>query len=95
MRYAEGIEPLSSLETRSVELLRKARETGEPVLLTEAGKPAAVLQDAVSYQRQRDALMLLKLAVQGERDYRQGAVLDHKEADAHFREKLAGLELRD
>lgn len=36
LNYAKGIEPLSALESRSAEILKTARETGCPVLLTRA-----------------------------------------------------------
>ncbi len=95
MNYAKGIEPLSALESRSAELVQTARDTGNPVLLTEEGRPTAVLQDVDSFQRQRDTLALLKLVVQGENDYRRGDVLSHSEADSHFRRKLADLKSSD
>lgn len=95
MNYAKGIEPFSALESRSAELLREARESGSPVLLTEDGRPAAVLQDIAAYQRQRDTLALLKLVIQGENDYRRGDVLDHQAADAHFQGKLDALRSRE
>jgi prevent-host-death family protein len=94
MNYAKATEPLSSLKTRSADLIRHSKETGQPVILTRNGRPAAILQDIETYQRQRDALLLLKLAMQGERDYRRGDVLSDEEADAHFRSKLEELAAR-
>ena len=91
MSYSDVIEPATALKTRLSELLRRARETGQPVILTQKGKAAAVLQDLASYERQRRSLLFLKLVAQGERDYREGAVLSDEEADAHFRSKLAEL----
>lgn len=88
MNYAKATEPLSSLKTRSAALIRHAKETGQPVILTRNGRPAAILQDVETYQRQREALILLKLAMQGEQDYRQGDVLSDSEADDHFRKRL-------
>lgn len=95
MNYAKATEPWSSLETRSTDLLRQAKESGQPVILTRDGRPAAILQDVATYQRQREALLLLKLTMQGEQDYRQGAVLSDTDADAHFRKKLAELADRE
>jgi prevent-host-death family protein len=94
MNYAEGIQPLTALRTRSTELIRSARETGQPVIITQNGKPTAVLLDIESYQRQRDALLFLKLVAQGEQDYQQGDVLSQSEADAHFRAKLEEIRSR-
>lgn len=95
MNYAKGIEPLSALKSNPEELLRTARESGRPILLTQEGRPAAVLQDAEAYQRQRDTLALLKLAVQGDRDYQNGNTMSHEEADNYFRRKLEALGSRD
>lgn len=94
MNYAKATEPLSSLKTRSAELIRHSKETGQPVILTRNGRPAAILQDVETYQRQREAMILLKLAMQGERDYRRGDVLTDAEADEHFRSKLDELASR-
>lgn len=91
MSYANTIEPATALKTRLTELLRKARESGQPVILTQNGKAAAVLQDMASYERQRRSLLFLKLVAQGERDYREGAILSDEDAVAHFRAKLAEL----
>ena len=43
MDYAKGIEPVTVLKTRSAELIRQAQETGQPIIITQNGKPTAVL----------------------------------------------------
>ena len=91
MDLPDAIEPVTVLKTRSAELIRRARETRQPVIITQNGKATAVLQDVDSYQRQRQALMLLKYIALGEKDLRDGAVLSDADADAHFRDKLKSL----
>jgi prevent-host-death family protein len=91
MDLPEAIEPVTVLKTRSAELIRRARETRQPVIITQNGKATAVLQDVESYQRQRDALLLLKYVALGEKDIREGAVLSDAEADTHFRDTLKAL----
>ncbi len=91
MDLRDAIEPVTVLKTRSAELIRRARETRQPVIITQNGKATAVLQDVESYQRQRQALVLLKYVALGERDLRDGAVLSDENADAHFRDKLKAL----
>lgn len=91
MDFSDAIEPVTVLKTRSAELIRKARETRQPVIITQNGKATAVLQDVESYQRQRQALLLLKYISLGERDLRNGEVLSDTDADAHFRDKLKSL----
>lgn len=91
MNYADAIEPVTALKTRTSELIRRARESGQPVVITQNGKATAILQDVASFQRDREALMLLKLAAQGDRDYRRGDVVSDAEADVHFRDRIEKL----
>jgi prevent-host-death family protein len=91
MDLPDAIEPVTVLKTRSAELIRRARETRQPVIITQNGKATAVLQDVDSYQRQRQALLLLKYVALGEKDLRDGAVLSDADAHTHFHDKLKSL----
>jgi len=91
MDFSDAIEPVTVLKTRSAELIRRARETRRPVIITQNGKATAVLQDVETYERQRRALAMLKYVSQGEKDLRDGDVLSDADANAHFRDKLQRL----
>ena len=91
MNYVEAIEPVTTLKSKSAELVRRARDSGQPIIITQNGKATAVLQDVESYQRQRQALLLLRYLARGDRDYRQGKLLSDSEADQHFRASLEAL----
>ena len=87
----EAIEPVTVLKTKSAELIRKARETGQPIVITQNGKATAVLQDVESFQKQRKALLLLKYLAQAEKEIRQGKGVSHAKAQQHFSRKLKDL----
>ena len=91
MDYAKGIEPVTVLKTRSAELIRQARETGQPIIITQNGKPTAVLQDVESFQRQREALTLLKVLAKGDQELSEGKVISHDEALRRIERKLKDL----
>jgi prevent-host-death family protein len=91
MKIATSIEPVTTLKTKAAELIRRVQATGQPVIITQHGRPTAILQDVESFQKQREAFLLLKLLSQGERDYRQGRVRTHRQAKAHFTKKLKEL----
>ena len=91
MNYVDDIEPVTVLKTRSAELIKRARETRQPVVITQNGKPTAVLQDVESFQRQRQTLLLLKALVQGDRDYQSGRSLTHKQAQIRLKKTLSRL----
>lgn len=91
MNFKEAIEPVTVLKTKSAELIRKAHDSGQPIVITQNGRATAVLQDVASYQRQREALLLLKFLARGDRDAREGKLVSDADADRHFRDKLATL----
>ncbi len=75
------------------EVLNSAALRMEEGIITQNGKATAVLQDIESYQRERQALSLLKYLARGDQDYREHKVISDKEADRRFRDKLAALEV--
>lgn len=77
MRHCRDIEPITGLKRRAAELIRTARETGTPVVITQNGKATAVIQDVETYERDRRALLLLRVLAQGDAQLREGEGIDH------------------
>jgi len=88
MSISEAIEPVTVLKTRSAELIRRARATRRPVIITQNGRATAVLLDVETYERQRKALHMLEYLARGEVDIREGRTVSDSEADTHFRSLL-------
>ena len=42
---SEAIEPITTLKAKGAELIRRAKETGQPIIITQNGKATAVLVD--------------------------------------------------
>ena len=91
MDYCDAIEPVSVLKSKSAELIRRARESGQPVIITQNGKATAVLQGIEDFQRQKEALLLLRYLAGGDQQIREGKTVSHAKATKHFKEKLATL----
>jgi prevent-host-death family protein len=91
MNVATGIEPITALKSRSAELIKRAKEARQPVVITQNGKPSAVLQDVESYQKQQDTLLLLKFLARGIEDSRAGRTLSHRAVERRFSEKFKSL----
>ncbi len=68
----DQIAPITELKLDAAALIEQAQERGAPIIITQNGRATAVLQDAKSYEDDRQAFALLKLAVQGEEDIAQG-----------------------
>jgi prevent-host-death family protein len=51
MNLSQDIQSLTDFKRKTLEFLRRLKETGHPVVLTINGKAEVVVQDAASYQR--------------------------------------------
>ena len=85
----QDIEPITTLKRAAAELIARAKERQGPIVITQNGKPTAVLQDVGAYERQRQALLLLKLVAQGEKDYEAGRTKTATQARTRIRKRLA------
>ena len=91
MKYSEAIEPVTTLKTKSAELIKRAKESGQPIIITQNGKATAVLVDVESFERQREALLLLRYLAVGGDEIGKGKGVSHQDALHHFERKLKEL----
>ena len=72
MNISKDIKPITYLKSRAADLLKQINQTHRPVVITQNGEPKAILQDLESYQSMRNAIGILKLISQGEKDIKKG-----------------------
>jgi len=60
-------ELVTTLKRHATRVLSDLRESGEPVLITEHGKPSAYLVDVDSYALMQDRMLILEGIARGER----------------------------
>ena len=72
MNSKEDIRPISYIKAHAAEILAQVNETHRPVYVTQNGEAKAVLLDPESYEGMKNALVLLKVLAQGERDIVDG-----------------------
>ena len=72
MNISKDIKPVTYLKSRAADLLKQINQTHRPVVITQNGEPKAVLQDPESYENMRNAIGILKLISQGEKDIKDG-----------------------
>lgn len=90
MELRQNIKPITYLKTNASHLITKLQETHHPIVITQNGKPKAVLQDIESYERIQKALLMLKLIVQGESDISRGNILENEAVMKKYGKKLVG-----
>lgn len=89
MDLSNDIEPVTALKRSAADLIARATDRHSPIVITQNGKPTAVLQDVHSYQRQQRVLHVLKLIAQGELDHRTGRVHDQASVDGLVSARLS------
>ena len=82
MKLKEDIKPVTYLKNNASQLVRAVSEQGRTVTITQNGEAKAVLMDVATYDRWKQAAVLMKLIAQGEADVAAERTLSEKEAFA-------------
>jgi len=88
LKLADDIVPIRDIRTRTAELLAKLKSKKRAIILTQRGRPVAVLEDIREYERQAEYLQLLESVLAGLRASEKGDVVSHKEALAELNKVL-------
>jgi prevent-host-death family protein len=88
MNISKDIKPITYLKSRAADLLKQINQTHRPVVITQNGEPKAILQDPESYQSMRNAIGILKLISQGEKDIKNGKSKSQEEVFADIEKIL-------
>ena len=68
-----SIVSLSEFKAKAAQMLSEMKAAEHPIILTQRGAASAVVHDYRVHQRLQNALLMLKLMVQGEADVARGA----------------------
>jgi prevent-host-death family protein len=79
MRLTEDIKPISYVKTHPADLIKEVTANRRPIVITQKGTARAVLLDIESYEKQKNALMMLRLVAQGEHDIKNGNLVKQDE----------------
>jgi prevent-host-death family protein len=82
VNVAEGIVPLGEFKAKAAQILRDLGETDEPLIITQNGRPAAVVLSPVAFEHIRERQRLLEAVAEGIADADEGRVHDHKSVRA-------------
>ena len=68
----QSIVSLSEFKAKAAQMLAEIQAAEHTIIVTQRGRASAVVQNVESYQRMQNALLMLKLMVEGEADASQG-----------------------
>lgn len=86
---SDPIISLSDFKSDASQWLKRLQEESDAVVLTQNGRASAVVQSYDTFQRQQQALLMLKLLAQGEADIAAGRLVPQEEVFAKLRERFA------
>ncbi len=86
---SDPIISLSDFKSDASQWLKRLQDESDAVVLTQNGRASAVVQSYDTFQRQQQALLMLKLLAQGEADIAAGRLVPQEEVFAKLRERFA------
>ena len=94
MRMEQDIRPVTWLKNRTREMLEQINETRRPIIVTQDGKPRAVIQDPRSYEQTKEALAMVRLLAMREREAEEGKLIPQDEVFAQVRRHIRKMRRR-
>ena len=89
LKPSRDIKPVTEFRANAAQFIEQVQETGQPVVLTQHGRSAAVLLDVESYEAMVDELALLRDVRLAEEQVAAGKTRSHaavaKRLRAHLR----------
>lgn len=79
-KLAEDLIPVTDFRSNASELLQKIKKTGRPLILTQRGRSAAVIEDVKEYENRIERLELLEAIVRGIHAAEKGDLIPHEKA---------------
>lgn len=78
VNVSQGIVPLGEFKSKASKFIRDIAASDEPLVITQNGRPAAVLISAAAFQELRERQTFLDAVAEGIADSDAGRVVDHK-----------------
>jgi prevent-host-death family protein len=94
MQLAEDILPLGEFKTHASQVLRKLQNSQRPVVITQNGRPAAVLITPEEFDRMREHERFLSAVREGLADAEAGRMIDDDELERELDQEFGRLEPR-
>jgi len=89
VNLVHDLKDISYVKAHTTEIVKYVENSKNPVVITQNGEAKAVIIDIESYQKTLNAIYLAKLLSFGEKDIKNGNVINHETAKKIFEKTLA------
>ena len=72
MKYSTSVKPISYLKTHASRMIRELSDNQGTLIVTHNGQAKAIVQDIRTFERTQEALALLKILTQSQRNIQRG-----------------------
>ncbi|MGA2656071.1 MAG: type II toxin-antitoxin system Phd/YefM family antitoxin [Verrucomicrobiota bacterium] len=73
-------ELVTTLKRKATDIISSLARSGDPILITQRGRPAAYLVDVETFEGLKEKLAVLENIGRGERAIEEGRIVSHKSA---------------
>lgn len=87
VRVSEDIVPVSEFKAQAAECLRRIAETGQPLVITQNGKAAAVVLSPGEFDRLTERARFVSSVREGLADADAGRLTDHEQVVSQMRSR--------
>ena len=89
VRVEDGIVPLGEFKAQAAKFLKRLGESGQPMVITQNGRPAGVLVSPKEFDRIRERQRFVESIAAGMADAEAGRVMDTAELKRRLRVRRA------
>ncbi len=89
MELRKDIKPISYFKAHAAEIIRELNEQHGTMIITQHGEAKAVIQDISEYERIQEAMALLKMVAQGQKDYEEGKTIPADQMLKELEDRIA------
>ena len=87
MKLSKNIKPISYLKANAAEVIEGLKKTHQPMVITQNGEAAMVIQSVADYEHTQDSLALLKMLAQSQQAVIEGIVVRSAEVFKRLRQR--------
>jgi len=91
MKLSESVRPISYLKTHASEVIRDVSENYKTILITHNGEAKAILQDVKVYEKQQEAIALLKILALSSKSEKEGKIKSFSKTFSDLRKQINEL----
>ena len=87
MKLSENIKPISYLKANAAAMVEKLKADHQPVIITQNGEAAMVIQSVADYEQTQETLALLKMLAQSQQALAEGKTVSSEQTFAQLRQR--------